>query len=90
MRRIPCAAPLLFISCHLLHWEQQGLAEVDNELGVETVRVRPWRRKCCNVECLIGHSGVMCRFVTAKIVCAGTVFLRLNLFIMRRKTVFFI
>lgn len=39
-----------------LNWEWQGLAEADNELGVETVRVRPRRRSYCSPEWLIGQS----------------------------------
>lgn len=49
-------ALLLFITCHLLNWEWQGLAGADNELGVETVRVRPCRRGHCSPEWLIGQS----------------------------------
>lgn len=55
-----CTALLLFITCHLLNWEWQGLAEADNELGVETVRVRPCRRGHCSPEWLIGQS--VCAF----------------------------
>lgn len=51
-----CTALLLFITCHLLNWEWQGLAEADNELGVETVWVRPRRRSYCSPEWLIGQS----------------------------------
>lgn len=72
----PCTALLLFISCHLLNWEWQGLAEADNELGVETVRVRPCRREYCHLEWLIGQSVSVFEYefmsVTVKIVCSGT------------------
>lgn len=69
-------ALLLFITCHLLNWEWQGLAGADNELGVETVRVRPCRRGHCSPEWLIGQSvGVFegeCVSVSIKKVCSGT------------------
>lgn len=71
-----CAALLLFISYHLLNWEWQGLGEADNELGVETVRVRACRHGYCSPEWLIGQSvgAFECEFVsvTIKIVCFGT------------------
>lgn len=60
------SALLLFITRHLLIREWQGLAEADNELGVETVRVRPCRRGHCSPEWLIGQSGyvLQCECVT--------------------------
>lgn len=71
-----CTALLLFITHHLLNWERQGLAEADNELGVETVRVRPCRRGHCRPEWLIGQSVCVfeceCVSVAIKIVCCGT------------------
>lgn len=56
-------ALLLFISCHLLNWEWQGLAEADNELGVETVRAKPCRRGHCSPEWLKGQSVSQCIWV---------------------------
>lgn len=68
-------APLLFISCHLLNGEWQDLAEADNELGVETVRVRPCRHSHCSLWLTGQTIGVFegeCMSLAIKIVCSDT------------------